>query len=488
MSSRSSRRSGGGNGIASVARGAPSSSPPRSTDAGDGGAGGQDIDDDQHIHLTVKLPSNKLRQATGGSNTGTGTGTSNGKRKLPGSATAAGGASGDKGRAGVADAGSKRARGGKKNYVIDSSEEEDDEQGEEDEEDEVDDDEEEEGSAIEVEVAPRNFAKGRGEEEEDEEDGDERMEDPGEDDAEGDDDGDEMDVDAEGDEDDDQNADADGDVDMDVTPAPKPPVIKVTKPSKNPSTHSNVKGAHVTKPTAKGSAAAKKPSVSNDDEDGEAEEEEDEELSELESEPEDVTVQVANGEEDAEGDEEEDVDAEGEEEIEVAEEDAEGDEDDGLESDEEEGTSRADTPDLSKLTARQRAKLGDVSHEYMKLSDEVQAKKHFTAEELSMRRAEMARRRRNLSEKRNEEVKMETINKLLKKQAPKTNRKTAALMAAEETPETDTQRVDPMLIRWVNNKNGSIVAVPDELLSGPVGKVFVTGRTGPRGKMVEEVS
>lgn len=35
----------------------------------------------------------------------------------------------------------------------------------------------------------------------------------------------------------------------------------------------------------------------------------------------------------------------------------------------EEGMSRADTPDLSKLTARQRAKLGDVSHEYMKLSD-----------------------------------------------------------------------------------------------------------------------
>lgn len=33
-------------------------------------------------------------------------------------------------------------------------------------------------------------------------------------------------------------------------------------------------------------------------------------------------------------------------------------------------------------------------------------KKHFTAEELSMRRQEMARRRRNLSEKRNEEVKV----------------------------------------------------------------------------------
>ncbi|KAL2160099.1 hypothetical protein VTH06DRAFT_1754 [Thermothelomyces fergusii] len=491
MSSRSSRRPGGGNGIASAARGAPTSSPSSSTGGADGGAGAQDMDDDQHMHLTVKVPSNKLRQATtGGNSAGTGT-TSNGKRKLPGSVAAAGDASGDKGRVGVADAGSKRARTGKKNYVVDSSEEEEDEQGDEDEEDEVDDDEEEEGSEIEVEFGPRNLAKGRGEREDEDDDGDEQMEDPGEDDdAEGDDDGDEMDVDAEGEEDDDQNADADGDVDMDATPAPKPPAIKVTKPPKNPSTPSKAKGADVAKPSAKGSGAAKKPTASNDDEDGEEDEEEDdEELSELESEPEDVTVQVANDEEeDAEGDEEEDVDAEGEEEIEVADEDAEGDEDDGLESDEEEITSRADTPDLSKLTARQRAKLGDVSHEYMKLSDEVQAKKHFTAEELSMRRAEMARRRRNLSEKRNEEVKMETINKLLKKQAPKTNRKTAALLAAEETPETDTQRVDPMMIRWVNNKNGSIVAVPEELLNGPVGKVFATGGTGLRGKMVEEVS
>lgn len=40
------------------------------------------------------------------------------------------------------------------------------------------------------------------------------------------------------------------------------------------------------------------------------------------------------------------------------------------------------------------------------VSAEVQAKKTFTVEEKAMRRAEMARRRRNLSEKRNEEVKV----------------------------------------------------------------------------------
>ncbi|KAI4127475.1 MAG: hypothetical protein LQ347_004590, partial [Umbilicaria vellea] len=43
-----------------------------------------------------------------------------------------------------------------------------------------------------------------------------------------------------------------------------------------------------------------------------------------------------------------------------------------------------------------------------------------------MRRAEMARRRKNLSEKRNEEEKMDTINRLLKKQAPKRRGKISA--------------------------------------------------------------
>lgn len=37
---------------------------------------------------------------------------------------------------------------------------------------------------------------------------------------------------------------------------------------------------------------------------------------------------------------------------------------------------------------------------------EPQVKKHLTAEEHAMRRAEMARRRKNLSEKRNEEEKV----------------------------------------------------------------------------------
>ncbi|KAK4140891.1 PAPA-1-like conserved region-domain-containing protein [Dichotomopilus funicola] len=457
-SSRSSRRSG--NGLASVSSG--------------------DSRDQQHMHLTVKMPSSKLRQATTASHE------SSGKRKALTSAAVSSSSGGG---------GSKRTRGGKKNYVIESSEdEEEEEEGDEDdddddeEEDDEDEEEEEEAEVSEIEVVPKTFGKptARKVAAVDDED-DEQMEDVGDDDAEGEDDGDEMDVDAEGE--DDEGEDADGDIDMD-TPALRPPAIKVTKPPKNASTPSKSK------------PVAAKPLAGDDDDD-----DDDEELSELESEPEDVTVEVANNDdEDAEGeDDDEDVDAEGEEEIEVADEDAEGEDDAELLS---EDGSRAGTPDLSKLTARQRAKLGDVSHEYMKLSDEVQAKKVFTAEELSMRRAEMARRRRNLSEKRNEEVKMETINKLLKKQAPKTTRKNAALLAAgDETPDgeggTGHQRADPMFVRWVSSSKvgadgvksagGSRVGVPEELLSGPAGRVFLSSAgssgkgVGGSGKMVEEV-
>ncbi|KAG4276947.1 hypothetical protein FPRO04_07693 [Fusarium proliferatum] len=122
---------------------------------------------------------------------------------------------------------------------------------------------------------------------------------------------------------------------------------------------------------------------------------------------------------------------------------------------------------------------------YMKLSDEVQAKKVFTAEELSMRRQEMARRRRNLSEKRNEEVKMETINKLLKKQAPKINRKAAAAGAGGLE---DSNKPDPVFVRWVSNKTGVRVAVTEEMLDSPAGQVFKPASKLAPGKMVQEVA
>ncbi len=78
---------------------------------------------------------------------------------------------------------------------------------------------------------------------------------------------------------------------------------------------------------------------------------------------------------------------------------------------------------------------------------------------------------------------METINKLLKKQAPKTNRRTA--LAGDETPDGDSNRANPVFVRWVSTKDGNAVAVPEEILIGPAGRPF---RGLAPGKMVEEVS
>lgn len=83
----------------------------------------------------------------------------------------------------------------------------------------------------------------------------------------------------------------------------------------------------------------------------------------------------------------------------------EGEEDDGELDSDEEDDSRSVTPDLTKLTKRQRGAFED-DPALMALSNEALKKKHLTAEEHVQRRAEMARRRKNLSEKRNEEEKV----------------------------------------------------------------------------------
>ena len=118
-----------------------------------------------------------------------------------------------------------------------------------------------------------------------------------------------------------------------------------------------------------------------------------------------------------------------------------------------------------------------------------------------MRRAEMARRRKNLSEKRNEEEKADTINRLLKKQAPKRRGKIsqAELEAQdraddeEEAGEAESefiQPANPIYVRWVSNAEGCRVGVPSEWLGGPpVGRIFgaPSKRDGMGGKMVQEV-
>ena len=78
---------------------------------------------------------------------------------------------------------------------------------------------------------------------------------------------------------------------------------------------------------------------------------------------------------------------------------------------------------------------------------------------------------------------METINKLLKKQAPKISRKAARA----GSPGEDSDKPGVAYIRWVNNKNGSQVSVSEEIMNGPIGAVFGPPSRAPK-KMVAEVA
>jgi Ino eighty subunit 2 len=74
---------------------------------------------------------------------------------------------------------------------------------------------------------------------------------------------------------------------------------------------------------------------------------------------------------------------------------------------------------------------------------------------------------------------METINKLLKKQAPKTNARRKDLNGTDENPDAG-MKPNPIFIRWTSNKDGNIISVPGEVTGGPLGPLFGT-------RMVQEV-
>lgn len=85
---------------------------------------------------------------------------------------------------------------------------------------------------------------------------------------------------------------------------------------------------------------------------------------------------------------------------------------------------------------------------------------------------------------------METINKLLKKQAPKTNaRRSGFNPTGGNSPDGENQKANPLFVRWVSNKDGNYIGVPNEWLESPVGAVFQTSikPSGLGGKLIEEV-
>ncbi|KAK9356033.1 hypothetical protein V1523DRAFT_272930 [Lipomyces doorenjongii] len=147
--------------------------------------------------------------------------------------------------------------------------------------------------------------------------------------------------------------------------------------------------------------------------------------------------------------------------------------------------------DYSRLTERQRARLMDETLELQELPNEGTKKKIFTEDELMLRRTETARRRKNLSEKRREEekvlcinvcllrlaltVQMDTINRLLKKQAPKRKGKLRSAIVSPGTPAADDELDTPFpptterystthMYRWVSSQTGIVLGIPESLV------------------------
>lgn len=71
---------------------------------------------------------------------------------------------------------------------------------------------------------------------------------------------------------------------------------------------------------------------------------------------------------------------------------------------------------------------------------------------------------------------METINKLLKKQAPKTNARRKELNGEQSSEGNgDPSKPNAIFTRWISNKEGNSVSVPNEWLDSPVGELFKNG-------------
>jgi Ino eighty subunit 2 len=105
----------------------------------------------------------------------------------------------------------------------------------------------------------------------------------------------------------------------------------------------------------------------------------------------------------------------------------------------------------------------------------------------------MARRRKALSEKRNDEEKQDTINRLLKRQASKRQRK-ADVEADRIAEEGEDMEIRPSKVytRYVQNTKGVMLGVPREwveagYMGGALEAQGVKGRGGWTGRMVEVV-
>ncbi|KAL4402478.1 Ino80 complex protein [Malassezia pachydermatis] len=147
------------------------------------------------------------------------------------------------------------------------------------------------------------------------------------------------------------------------------------------------------------------------------------------------------------------------------EEDEDEEEDDELADDDSDAdsVSTSDMPMTARQIARANRARGIATEELVELPMGPRKQK-LSETELALRRSETARRRRNQSEKKLEDDKIETINRLLKKQAGKVRGRDKSEQDAQDEPvkkERDLRANHPQpFFRYINRAQGSILAVP----------------------------
>lgn len=89
-------------------------------------------------------------------------------------------------------------------------------------------------------------------------------------------------------------------------------------------------------------------------------------------------------------------------------------------------------------------------------------------------------------------LQMDTINRLLKKQAPKRRgRVPVGELVGEATPDVtiEPEKADATYVRWISTSEGCKVAVPTEMLGTPASRPFggLPGVVTPGSKLIEKV-
>ncbi|CAG8489941.1 16746_t:CDS:2 [Dentiscutata heterogama] len=127
-------------------------------------------------------------------------------------------------------------------------------------------------------------------------------------------------------------------------------------------------------------------------------------------------------------------------------------------------TESSPSHDARILTKRQRAKLDDnYDSDLLQLPMEPMKKKQLTEEEMLLKKSEIARRRKHQSIQRAEQDKMDTINRLLKKQASKKRSKDQDETDSINKDDNGTNPQTPVAFHYVTNKDGCTLSIPHDV-------------------------